>query len=205
MNPGGANSLLLAPQPVVASLGAWDTTSQFGMTYSNGNRTISENATGSYAGAFSVTKHSTGKWYFEITINYSNGNDIFWGVAITTSNMSTSYLNVGQYLMRSAGDYYGDGSSTHFSIAHASNTRYGVAVDLDNKKIWFMDPFNVPNYINSGNPATGTTPTGAMTAGGSYGICARSDSAVQSNNVWNAFFDVSQLLYTPPSGFSAWG
>ena len=149
---------------------------------------------------------ATGKYYFEATfITITGGANLGVGVGTTAS----SYANLGNSATTgnnglATGTIWANGASTGISVGAYSNTQIvGVAVDLDNRKIWFRhSPSGNWNNNASYNPATNTggvtIPAGTMvpfvTFGGSGGL---------ANNVVQADFGSTAFSGTVPSGFTA--
>jgi hypothetical protein len=105
-------------------------------------------------GTFFIT---SGKWYWEIYKNASQNPEIGICGQETLSNQSTGTVNSRLAFITNDGNLRTGASSTQ-SITGSSSGQTGagyirIAVDMDNKKIWFSDTSG--NYFNSGNPATG--------------------------------------------------
>jgi hypothetical protein len=105
----------------------------------------------------------------------------------------------------SSGNYYANGSTAGTSLGSlsANGTTVGVALDLNNRKVWFRKaPSGDWNNNSTHNPATGvggiTIPTGTMvpfvTFGGAGGA---------AGNVMTANFGASAFVGAVPSGFAA--
>jgi len=154
---------------------------------------------------------TSGKWYFEAKILDSNTTLVAVGMGdegdIQTWGVNNGYLGAGKSLS------YGSGSS-----AYTHSNIIGIAVDVDNGKVyWAKDN----TYINSGNPAgnaNGTAiPTGGVSNGtyflgvsgyklnghavlqvnfGGYHANSLSSAASDSNNF-------GTFEYAPPSGYYA--
>ena len=134
----------------------------FAGTFSEGNlKVVSVSSVESYlTGTIGV---STGKWYWEIKITSSGSGRDFVGIADKVaetngfsaysgnSNMVSYYGYTGQYRFGSSGDTYGDTFGTGDII--------GVAMDLDNNKLYFSKN---GTFQNSGDPTSGSTGTGAL-------------------------------------------
>jgi len=188
------------------------------ITYSNGNMTMT--TTGNISPGLSTIGLTAGKWYFEV-----KATDIhnIIGIQGTQITASTQYLGEnandwGYY--GSNGNQYNNGSSTSYGDTYSTGDIIGVAVDLENNKLYFSKT-NV--WQNSGVPTSGATGTGAMSIGaasstgpGYYlpGITSNTGSASANNgNFGNPPYANSsdaadengygKFEYAPPSGYLA--
>jgi hypothetical protein len=123
------------------------------LSFSNGNNTVTSTQAGSpYPFAFSTIAASSGKYYAEFKTPTSDSSTM----GISTGVGSGGFLGGGssEYAYYYDGRLYnnGSGSSTGFD-AWSDNDIIGVAIDLDNNKIYFHKN---GTYQNSGNPTAGT-------------------------------------------------
>ena len=138
----------------------------------NGGLTLYNDANDQAAtGTFGVT---SGKWYWEVTMN-SNEPEI--GIAhfkMPLSNKSVSVAGDGQIALIVTG---ADGNSNFLRVNGSTTSgsgisgqsgpgTIGIALDMDNKKIWFTNTSG--NYFNSGNPVTGNNPAVDFSSTGHY-------------------------------------
>ena len=111
---------------------------------------------------------STGKYYFEVkcvsSVTASNG--CFIGIASTnaTNNGVSSQQTLGykQYdygFSSSTGNINTNNSQSSYGNSYGDNDIIGVAMDLDNNKLYFHKN---GTYENSGVPTSGSTGTGAV-------------------------------------------
>lgn len=127
------------------------------LTLSNGDRTLTSTAT-SWKSARAVLGLSTGKYYFEMTMSaahfvlgMANG-----GAAIINSYIGSAASSAG--LRTETGDNFTSG----FDLAgtgpggSAIAATYGIAVDLDARKIWMRK--DAAAFPGTGNPETGASP-----------------------------------------------
>ncbi len=171
---------------------------------------------------------SSGKWYCEVLMTGATGTlDLIIGVARSQSfkflagtTFYTPSSNFGYYA--SVGDIYSGGSLTgDFNITYGVGDIIGIAIDMDNLAVYFAKN---NTYINSGNPASGSSKTGlsgALLAGASYQVAV---GAYQNNvkfavnfgqdssfslhtNAGSAFASdangIGDFFYAPPSGYLA--
>ncbi len=131
-----------------------------GLSLSNGNLDAAGAAV--YGCVTSTIFASSGKYYFEFTLN-TYQNDTAPGVVSTDANPHTDYLgaqasSVG-YL--ADGRVFQSGSATSYS-SYAAGDVIGVAFDVDTGKIWFAKN---NTWLNSGDPAAGTNQVKTITGG----------------------------------------
>lgn len=176
------------------------------VTLSNGNRTATHNTSTSNSGARSTTQKSSGKYYFEFTLTTNVNSDVvgIMTAAATYTNMVTNGTN-GGYLYRS-GSIWSNNASAGMNLGgRANGDIIGVAVDLDNDRIWFrvVSP-SVGNWNGSGTADPATNVGGAnlsnytaTTLAPAVGFAATLNT-VTTMNAGNAAF-----TGTVPSGFTS--
>jgi len=127
--------------------------------FSNGNLEYESTQTGaSYPRGISTIGVNTGKWYMEVKnlssqavmLGISNG-DSYGGVLPDTTN-DIGYQSANGYL-------YKDGSGQVQVSTYTTNDIIGIALDLDNYKVYFSKN---GTWQNSGDPTSGATGTGAI-------------------------------------------
>ena len=142
---------------------------------SEGNlQTITMNSDPGYFGGTSTMGASQGKWYAEIKVTDDNGVGT---VGITfnpgeTARQGTTfsaqiadsfvYANTGKQYSTATGT-----SGSSYGNTYTDNDIIGIAMDLDNSKLYFSKN---GTFQNSGDPTSGSTGTGAIsiTAGETY-------------------------------------
>ena len=170
------------------------------VTWSNGNLDL----TGSSSSQYSQNNTSTfgvssGKWYAEVKYTYSGTTNAYVGIcpitAAADANMTGSVTDAAVLRMNNETYIEGTSASSGTSIdTSSSGYTIGIALDMDNQKVWFSVQ---GTYINSGNPSTGANATfDGITAGETIAICAR-----PLNNTLNFNFGQRDFEYTPPTGF----
>ena len=195
--------------------------------FSNGNTSQTSNAS-AYGWVLSTLGMTTGKFYAECKqTGFSGGSNYnLIGVAATQLTSSSTYLGSvagtsGYYAQGNV--YNGSGSATSTYNSYTTNDIIGIALDLDNNKLYFSKN---GTWQNSGDPTSGSTGTGALslTAVGSTGqgayFFASGDygNSVVVNNSWNfgnGFFGTTAITsagsngngslfeYDVPSGYYA--
>lgn len=134
------------------------------------------NADPGYFGGSGTIGVSTGKWYFEVKpITTTSGNPFFVGVSHDPAEMarqgatpSAQYLAPTFLYYGHNGNKFNNGSNSSYGNSYTTNDIIGVALDLDNNKIYFSKN---GTYQNSGDPTSGSTGTGSafdLTAGETY-------------------------------------
>ena len=202
-----------------------------GPTFSEGNLvSISTNAN---FGGSSTIGMTTGKWYCEAkcvtdsTIRNAIGITGETGELARDNNAptaSTSDQSSIGYLAENGNKYNpaaGDNGSS-YGDSYANDDIIGIAMDLDNMKLYFSKN---GTFQNSGDPTSGATGTGAIditvavadTIDGAYFVCQGSAGASTSRFDWNFGsppYAVSSgnsdgkghgnFEYSVPSGYLAW-
>ena len=173
----------------------------------NGGMTLYNNANDQAAtGTFGVT---SGKWYWEVVMN-SNEPEI--GIAhfkMPLSNKSVSVAGDGQIALIVTG---ADGNSNFLRVNGSTTSgsgisgqsgpgTIGVALDMDNKKIWFTNTSG--NYFNSGNPVTGNNPAVDFSSTGHYpaGVTPFVSLYQGANIQTSVNFGQNSFSYTQPEGY----
>jgi hypothetical protein len=222
---GNLKQALDTPSNVYATLNPLD--NYFAnSTFTNGNNTIATNSS-YYTFNTSTLGVSSGKWYCEVkvisTVPSANQNMI--GISNTTSTSTTNNLGAGAYSWgyHGNGTVYNNGSASSYGSTYTTNDIIGIALDLDNNKLYFSKN---GVYQNSGVPTSGSTGTGALSVTstssngtGNYFIaCGDYDNAggcTLGANFGNGFFGTTAITsagsngngslfeYDVPSGYYA--
>ena len=137
------------------TLNPLNATSSFNFGAGEGNLVFDQSSNDqAITGTFFVT---SGKWYWEIYKNASQNPEIGICGQETLSNQSIGTVDSRLAFITNDGNLRtGNSSTTTITGSSSGQTGAGyirIAVDMDNKKIWFSDTSG--NYFNSGNPATG--------------------------------------------------
>jgi len=168
-------------------------------TFSNGNLDCVIAGAGEIFGTQGV---SSGKWYFEIvgtaTADFLGRYAIIMGVC-NLSVTQTSRSSAGSWLFYTyLGTKISNGVETSYGNQAALNAVVGVAVDLDNSKIWF----SVNNtWQASGDPAAGTNAAFTNVSGVISPVVFNGSS--NSTNTFVLNTGSRAFAYTAPSGFKA--
>ena len=128
-------------------------------TFSNGNTTQQTGNT-EYGYSRATLGVSSGKWYWEVKLTTNHDTSLI-GIASTQCTSTTNYLgaNANDYAYYYSGTYYNNGSASSYGNSYASGDIIGVALDLDNNKLYFSKN---GTFQNSADPTSGATGTGAI-------------------------------------------
>ena len=147
------------PENVFATMNPLHKGDQLGdATFSNGNLTHEGTTSGgSYPYTFSTLAASSGKWYAEFKrVSGETMIGIASGIADQFLGNATAAKG---YAMFINGQVYSNGSGTSYGNSLNNNDIVGIAMDLDNNKLYFS--INGV-WQNSGDPTSGSTGTGAV-------------------------------------------
>jgi len=136
------------------------TLSSDGTTFTEGNLKTTD-ASSNYLVATGTMAVTQGKWYFEVKID-ATASHTASGVKIvdldgwdrTDGSANGSY----GWLYAANGDKRNGGSSSSYGDAFSANDIIGVAIDMDNKAVYFS---RNGTFQASGNPASGASKTNA--------------------------------------------
>nr|BAR28193.1 spry domain protein [uncultured Mediterranean phage uvMED] len=197
-------------------------------TFSEGNL-VSQGVNGSYVNGGSTFQMTTGKWYAEVKYlaTSSDVGRIIIGITqdvseISRLNQDNGSLNTTYNNYDGAGGKNVQGTGSTYGSDFGLNDIIGIALDLDNEKLYFSVN---GTWQNSGVPTSGSTGTGAITGfsspsssiSGGYFFFSGSNSNAQNNTVsWNfgsPSFSISSgntdgngygnFEYAVPSGYYA--
>ena len=196
----------------------------FGGTFSNGNNTI-QSASASYSYCSSTMHVSKGKWYCEvkgITTNAAMRLGIGSKIAISSSdNLGNDTGEAALYPSGSLKVDNVDNPNSWSGTSWTDNDIIGIAMDLDNNKLYFAKN---GTWMNSADPSAGTgginITAPASTSTGSYfigwGDNWSAGTSTMSHNFGNGYFGTTAVSsatsdesglgifeYTVPSGYYA--
>ena len=167
-------------------------------TYSNGNLEVAaSNAWVPMRGSMAVR---SGKYYWEV---YGADGNTFIGVAPINTDLAT----INPMLRDGVIVYYGsdgkkriDGTFTTYGSAYGSSNVIGVALDIDNGKLYFSED---NTWQNSGDPTSGATGTGAINLSDATGLVG-SDIIpffCKNGTQFQVNFGQRAFTHTPPTGY----
>ena len=163
------------------------------ITFSDGNLTATEGGS-DWGSIISTIGASSGKWYAEVKCTSGAATYFFTGIASEDALMDTAgtagfagkfnygvgYKENGQY----RSDPSQGGSYSSYGNSYGDGDIIGIALDLDNSKLYFSKN---GTFQNSGVPTSGSTGTGAIsitatsTAGNYFFVASPNTSTVQFN------------------------
>jgi hypothetical protein len=209
-----------SPSNVFATLNPLDN-NYASSTFSNGNNKIVTNS-GNYTYNTGTLGASSGKYYWEVKVDTTSTEDLI-GISGKTSTSSTAYLGTSSddFGYNDDGGIKNNGSSSSYGSTYTTNDIIGVAMDLDNNKLYFSKN---GVFQNSGVPTSGATGTGAVnittSSTGFYfpaiGDWTSGASGTFSANFGNGYFGTTAVAsagtntsgigifeYDVPTGFTA--
>jgi hypothetical protein len=105
---------------------------------------------------------TAGKWYWECETVDNNAYERT-GIASAPATSASHGIGDGttafEWGYRYGGSYQNNGNSTSYGDSYTTNDTIGVALDLDNNKLYFAKN---NTWQNSGDPTSGATGTGAI-------------------------------------------
>ena len=167
-------------------------------TFSNGNLDF----VGVSAG--NSLRHSTvgldsGKWYAEVTINSALSAASNLGIALYGSNAIATTNGTPSRGYYYDGQKFSNGTLSAYGSSFTSGDVIGIAVDIDNSKVWFSKN---GTWQNSGSPTGGTNAAFTDITGTTWFPSVQTGgSTAGSSCTWN--FGQRAFVYTAPSGFKA--
>ena len=189
-------------------------------TLSNGNLTATSSGA-NWNNFHSTLAPSTGKWYWEVKVVNVGSNTHPIGI-VGTDDSELNKTSLGDAFDNGTtgisyvqtGDKDVAGSRTSYGNSYTTGDIIGVAMDLDNLKLYFSKN---GTYQNSGVPTSGSTGTGAISivSGHSYlASFAHYNTMVDSINFGQGYFGTTQVAsgnadanghgimeYAVPSGY----
>jgi len=206
-----------------ATLNSLNGNNYAGLTFSEGNLSIATTA-GQYAPGLSTIGFNTGKWYAEFKLTSSTNWALVGvtGQVATATNYSIGHGTTGYgYAGGSSatGQQLNNNNLSSYGDTYSNGDIIGIALDLDNHKLYFHKN---GTYQNSGVPTSGSTGTGAISIStspdtGFYHMGVGNYSGTQtpswSANFGNPPFSISSgnsdanghgnFEYSVPSGYYA--
>lgn len=188
----------------MATFATWNASDKDGdITLSNGNLKATAAAIGSWQAARSTIGVSSGKWYWEYTINAVDANrDQEQGIALSSADLAAADFGGGQGSAGNCYVYYGfngtklnGNSSAAYGNTYTTNDVVDVALDLDNGKIFFGKN---GTWQNSGDPVAGTNAAYTGVSGTYFAAC----SFNQGTQALTANFGATAFANTVPTGFN---
>lgn len=175
-------------------------------TISNGNLKVAATATADYQNSFASMGVTSGKWYAEVLVTGTPNSANMIGVSnqtqvnylIAASNLIGASTGTGYAYYIYNGNKYSANASTAYGNSIASGDVVGIALDLDNGKIWFSKN---GTWQASGDPVAGTNAAFTGIASDVWFIGSTLYSGGATSFDYN--FGQRPFTYTPPTGFKS--
>ena len=168
-------------------------------TLSDGNLTLSNTSTG--ATTCTLATPSSGKWYFEVKFDSQSAATTSQAVGVVKAEEAyiTGTTGGGIYFFTDGGLRIEGSDTGGWGSAWGIGDTIGVAIDLDDDKIWFA----INNtWQASGDPSAGTDPAASGISSEPYVSLIRNGNSSRTT-VWTANFGQNAFAYTPPTDFLA--
>mgnify|MGYP003674523243 FL=1 len=162
-----------------------------GSTFSQGNLNVDMTTSGVETFNTSTIGVSSGKWYAEVLhpdasskpmVGISHAIPIAIGNVLGNSGFGYAYMG-------EDGQVKAEGSNGAYGATYGNDDIIGIALDLDNNKLYFSKN---GSFQNSGDPTTGSTGTGAVaitaaasTGTGTYFFAAGKRHSDNNEVSWN--------------------
>jgi len=176
------------------------------VTISDGNLTFENANSGSANDARATFAISSGKWYWEVeadALGQSGVGREFIGVVSPEWRLGTGSAgsNFSQdstgYAYNTVGQKINNNSASSYGSALSAGDIVGVALDLDNGKIWWSVN---GTFQASGDPAAGTNEAYSGLSG-TFAPAFAVDYGTGTSRLIANFGQTGGLTYTPPTGF----
>jgi hypothetical protein len=165
----------------------------------SGSDLVASNADASANHSVRATKgKSTGKWYWEITVNSATANSgAEIGVGSSSVGLDVKMASSATGWTFQENNYYGnDGNYTIAGNTWGTGDVISIAIDMDAGKIWWRKN----GTWTSGNPADGSSPKYSNLSGTVYPMCSAKNTTQYTVN-----FGASAFAYSVPDGFAGVG
>ena len=225
VNLAAADQSVDTPTNNACTLNSLAVATSSALAFSEGNNKI-YNSASSWRPAYGTFPVSTGKWYFEakgllfpgtsyiqigwVSLEYTGGGN----AALTDEIAGWGNTAPAAIYDSRAGNVYWQNASTNgnssYGDSYAAGDVIGVAIDLDNSKIYFAED---NTWKNSGDPTSGSTGTGAFSIVSGYtwvpfiGLNNATAEATFASPVQANTSDAQdgngygQFEFAPPSGY----
>ena len=202
------------PSNVFATMNSLNPSLNTARVFTNGNNTIELGGTAKVP-EVSTLGMTSGKFYTESMRTGGSGGNTIIGITgamhrpNANSNLGSEASDYGYY--GDNGDKINDTSQSSFGASFGTGDIMGIAVDLDNNKIYFSKN---GVWQNSGDPTSGSTGTGSafdltapsLTPDGAYFFACSDDNPYASRTItWNFGNGYLQTTAVSSAGTNASG
>lgn len=187
---------------------------------SNGNTRLARTTSGSGWAVAISTAALTGKVYFEIEFDITDGGAADIGGAALAMGAGTTGTTFVGSTQAGTGAYprqfdwlnYWDSSVSPYNVINHNQERdplyrFGIAVDADTRDVWIQYITGTgagTGWLGGGDPAAGTTPTRTLSgADPIYAAAGMSASSVSGTPYADLVADPAAFLMSAPAGFTA--
>jgi hypothetical protein len=162
-----------SPSNNFATLNTLTGATHTGLTIANGNLTIDGNTGTAWRSLMATLGVSSGKWYYEVKVKNLADNVRIGLIDVDDMLQANGYFNskARGYAYNNDGQKSNNNSSASYGNSYTTNDIIGIAMDLDNGKLYFSKN---GTYQNSGDPTSGSTGTGSaydISSGYTYAPC----------------------------------
>jgi len=193
-----------------------------GYTLADGNLSVTGNTGDAWRTMYATIGASSGKYYWEQKITNFTGVDPHYIGIVSDDQMSNSNIDQATtsrgYFYTKTGAKRNNNSQSSYGDSWTTNDIVGIALDLDNSKLYFSKN---GTWQDSGDPTSGSTGTGAAFTITSGYIYIPATSTYYSNNQYqmnfgNGFFgttaissegtnasNIGKFEYDVPTGYTA--
>ena len=177
--------------------------------------TTARSGNSQYSSCTATLGASSGKYYWEFKYVAKSGSENLWhlGIKSTQDTATTTALGINStdYAYKAYnGQSMSDNSSSAYGSTYAVGDIIGVALDLDNNKLYFHKN---GTYQNSGVPTSGSTGTGAISIAAAstteFGVYVPAFSwndgssyGTNSVNFGNGYFGTTAITTNSGNGYS---
>lgn len=187
--------MLLKKKAVVATSSTFSTTLKGnGAILSNNNRTVNLGNVG--AAAMTPTARGSGKWYFEVNIDQSEGNTYtpLVGIASAATLLTDPWTSSGELMWYGTGGQFIYGANTRVNYGltnYFAGDVISVAIDLTARTLQFYRNGVAQGSINLNTYLSGVT---------SFWACVASAHGSQTASI----VTIPDTWKYMPSGYTAW-
>lgn len=192
------------------SYATWDAATAVAVTLSGGNLIVTAaggTATNQGAHVIAASGKSAGKIYLELALSaVGGGTNVGFGIGTPSSTYTAMGNNATTGVMVfNSGNVYANGGNAgvSFGLLVGTGGTFGVAVDLDNRKLWFR--LGAAGNWNTNVANSPVTNVGgiAIPAGTMVPFCTFGSTAGSNSTFTTANFGASAFIGALPSGFTS--
>ena len=190
---------------IIAATTTYNGTPSAGIVMSNGNLTVTHGTTSNGTGVNSTAFLTTGKYYFEVTVQVAtfNGNHLGLYQSGTFASATSTGKATAVVAGSSTTNIYSNGANTTKNLGiTAVGDVFGFAIDLTNRLAWIRRNNGNWNADAAANPVTGVGGVTILATGSFAPYVAFLNGP--ANNAFTGNFGQSAFVNSAPSGFGYW-